>query len=103
MGLVTPLASGVAATWDRLLAADSGAGSIQKFDASDLACRIACEVPRGEGVGLFDADSYISPKDQRKVDQFIIFGMAAAQQAIEDSGWTPTEEESLIRTGLLLG
>ena len=103
MGLVTPLASGVDATWDRLLAADSGAGSIQKFDASDLACRIACEVPRGEGVGLFDADSYISPKDQRKVDQFIIFGMAAAQQAIEDSGWTPTEEESLIRTGVLLG
>tara|TARA_A100001037_G_scaffold287917_1_gene297973 strand:+ start:5984 stop:7243 length:1260 start_codon:yes stop_codon:yes gene_type:complete len=103
IGLVTPLASGVDETWSRLLAAESGAGSIQKFDTSDLACRIACEVPRGEGAGLFNADDYVAPKDQRKVDLFIIFGMAAAQQAIEDAGWTPTDEESLIRTGVLLG
>jgi 3-oxoacyl-[acyl-carrier-protein] synthase II len=103
IGLVTPLASGVDETWNRLLAADSGAGSIQKFDASDLSCRIACEVPRGEGAGLFNADAYLSPKDQRKVDLFIIFGMAAAQQAIEDAGWTPTDEEALTRTGVLLG
>ncbi len=103
IGLVTPLASGVDETWSRLLAAESGAGSIQKFDTSDLACRIACEVPRGEGAGLFNADEYVAPKDQRKVDLFIIFGMAAAQQAIEDAGWTPTDEESLIRTGVLLG
>ncbi len=100
IGLVTPLASGVDETWNRLLAADSGAGSIQKFDASDLSCRIACEVPRGEGAGLFNADAYLSPKDQRKVDLFIIFGMAAAQQAIEDAGWTPTDEEALTRTGV---
>ncbi|MBH64432.1 MAG: beta-ketoacyl-[acyl-carrier-protein] synthase II [Alphaproteobacteria bacterium] len=103
IGLVTPLASGVDETWSRLLAAESGAGSIQKFDTSDLACRIACEVPRGEGAGLFNADEYVALKDQRKVDLFIIFGMAAAQQAIEDAGWTPTDEESLIRTGVLLG
>ena len=103
VGLVTPLASGVEETWSRLIAGESGAGSIQKFDASDLACRIACEIPRGEGSGLFNADDYVPPKDQRKVDQFIIYGIAAAQQAVEDSGWTPTDEESLERTGVLLG
>ena len=95
IGLVTPLASGVDDSWNRLLAAGSGAGPIQKFDASDLACRIACEVPRGEGAGLFNADVYLAPKDQRKVDLFIIFGMAAAQQAIEDSGWAPTDEAAV--------
>ncbi len=103
IGLVTPLASGVKETWSRLIAGESGAGSIENFDASDLACRIACEVPRGEGAGLFNADDHIPPKDQRKVDQFIIFGMAAARQAVEDAGWTPTDEESLKRTGVLLG
>ena len=103
IGLVTPLASGVEETWSRLIAGESGAGSIQKFDTSDLACRIACEVPRGDGTGLFNADEYVAPKDQKKVDQFIVFGMAAAQQAIEDADWMPTDEESLIRTGILLG
>ena len=103
IGLVTPLASGVDETWKRLIAGESGAGSIQKFDTSDFACRIACEVPLGDGAGLFNADHYVAPKDQKKVDQFIVFGMAAAQQAIEDSEWMPTEEESLIRTGVLLG
>ena len=103
IGLVTPLASGVKETWSRLIAGESGAGSIENFDASDLACRIACEVPRGEGAGLFNADDHIPPKDQRKVDQFIVFGMAAARQAVEDAGWTPTDEESLKRTGVLLG
>ena len=103
IGLVTPLASGVEETWSRLIAGESGAGSIQKFDTSDLACRIACEVPRGAGTGLFNADEYVAPKDQKKVDQFIVFGMAAAQQAIEDADWMPTDEESLIRTGILLG
>lgn len=103
IGLVTPLASGVKETWSRLIAGESGAGSILKFDTSDLACRIACEVPRGEGAGMFNADEYVAPKDQKKVDQFIVFGMAAAQQAIEDADWMPTDEESLIRTGVLLG
>lgn len=103
LGLVTPLASGVNETWERLVAGESGAGSIQKFDTSDLACRIACEVPRGEGEGLFNADEYVPPKDQRKVDQFIVFGMAAAEQAIRDAEWTPSDEESLERTGVLLG
>ena len=103
IGLVTPLASGVEETWSRLIAGESGAGSIARFDASDLACRIACEVPLGEGAGLFDADDHVPPKDQRKVDRFIVFGIAAARQAVEDAGWTPTDEESLERTGVLLG
>lgn len=103
IGLVTPLASGVKETWGRLIAGESGAGPIARFDASDLACRIACEVPRGEGAGLFDADDHVPPKDQRKVDRFIVFGIAAARQAVEDAGWTPTDEESLERTGVLLG
>lgn len=103
IGLVTPLASGVEETWSRLIAGESGAGPIARFDASDLACRIACEVPRGEGAGLFDADDHVPPKDQRKVDRFIVFGIAAARQAVEDAGWTPTDEESLERTGVLLG
>ena len=77
IGLVTPLASGVDETWKRLIAGESGAGSIQKFDTSDFACRIACEVPLGDGAGLFNADHYVAPKDQKKVDQFIVFGMAA--------------------------
>ena len=103
IGLVTPLASGVEETWSRLIAGESGAGPIARFDASDLACRIACEVPLGEGAGLFDADDHVPPKDQRKVDRFIVFGIAAARQAVEDAGWTPTDEESLERTGVLLG
>ena len=103
IGLVTPLASGVEETWGRLIAGESGAGPIARFDASDLACRIACEVPRGEGAGLFNADDHVPPKDQRKVDRFIVFGIAAARQAVEDAGWTPTDEESLERTGVLLG
>ncbi len=103
IGLVTPLASGVEETWSRLIAGESGAGPIGKFDASDLACRIACEVPCGKGAGLFDADDHVPPRDQRKVDRFIVFGMAAARQAVEDAGWTPTDEESLERTGVLLG
>ena len=103
IGLVTPLASGVKETWSRLIAGESGAGPIARFDASDLTCRIACEVPRGEGAGLFDADDHVPPKDQRKVDRFIVFGIAAARQAVEDAGWTPTDEESLERTGVLLG
>lgn len=104
LGLVTPLASGVEETWSRLLAGQSGAGPITIFDASDLATTYACEVPRGDGSdGTFNADDYLEAKDQRKVDTFILFGIAAAQQAVEDSGWMPTDRDSLERTGVLIG
>ena len=104
LGLVTPLADGVEESWKRLLAGQSGAGPITSFDASALATTYACEVPRGDGSdGTFNSDTYMAPKDQRKVDDFILFGIAAAQQAVEDSGWMPTEEADLVRTGVLIG
>jgi 3-oxoacyl-[acyl-carrier-protein] synthase II len=104
LGLVTPLASGVEKTWERLLAGQSGAGTIRRFDASHLATTYACEVPVGDGSdGTFNADDWMEPKEQRKVDDFILFGMAAAIQAVEDAGWTPTDTESLERTGVLIG
>ncbi len=103
LGLVTPLANGVEETWTRLIAGESGAGPITKFETDDLACRIACEVPRGDQPGQFNADDVMPAKDQRKVDEFIIFGMGAADEAIKDSGWQPEDEEALCRTGVLLG
>ena len=104
LGLVTPLADGVEKSWERILEGQSGAGTIKGFDASGLATTYACEVPLGDGTdGTFNADKYMEPKEQRKVDTFILFGMAAAQQAIEDSGWMPTERADQERTGVLMG
>ena len=104
LGLVTPLADGVEASWSRILDGQSGAGPITGFDASRLVTQYACEVPLGDGTdGTFNADKYMEPKEQRKVDTFIMFGVAAAQQAIEDSGWLPTDREDQERTGVLIG
>jgi len=104
LGLVTPLADGVEESWKRILDCQSGAGPITVFDASNCVTQYACEVPLGDGTdGTFNADTYMAPKDQRKVDTFILFGMAAAQQAIEDSGWMPEDTPSLERTGVLIG
>ncbi len=104
LGLVTPLADGVEASWSRILDGQSGAGPITGFDASELVTQYACEVPLGDGTdGTFNADTYMAPKDQRKVDTFILFGLAAAQQAVEDSGWMPEDRESQERTGVLIG
>ena len=104
LGLVTPLADGVEATWERLLAGQSGAGPISLFDASGLATTYACEVKRGDGSdGTFNPDAYLAPKEQRKVDEFILFGIAAAQQAIEDSGWVADTDEKQHRTGVMIG
>ncbi len=104
LGLVTPLASGVEESWSRLLDGQSGAGPITRFDTSNVATTYACEVPLGDGSdGTFNADDYMAPKEQRKVDDFIVYGIAAASQAVEDSGWTPQDDESLERTGVLIG
>jgi 3-oxoacyl-[acyl-carrier-protein] synthase II len=104
LGLVTPLATGVEETWSRLLAGQSGAGPITRFDASHLATTYACELTRGDGTdGTFNPDDWMEPKEARKVDEFILYGMAAADQAIRDAGWTPTDTESLERTGCLIG
>jgi 3-oxoacyl-[acyl-carrier-protein] synthase II len=104
LGLVTPLGCGVEHTWERLIAGQSGIRGIQSFDVSDLPSKIAGQVPSGETAeGYFNADDYMAPKDRRKVDTFIVYGMAAAQQAIADSGWQPDDLESLERTGVMIG
>jgi 3-oxoacyl-[acyl-carrier-protein] synthase II len=102
--LVTPLADGVEATWSRLLAGQSGAGPITQFDPVNVVTTYACEVPLGDGSdGSFNADTYMEPKEQRKVDDFILYGVAAAQQAVLDSGWVAEDAEAQNRTGVLIG
>ncbi|WP_146587377.1 beta-ketoacyl-ACP synthase II [Puniceibacterium confluentis] len=104
LGLVTPLACGVEESWSRLLDGQSGAGTISRFDASHLATTYACEVPQGDGTdGTFNADDWMAPKDRRKVDDFILYGIAAAEQAVRDADWRPTDRESLDRTGVMIG
>jgi 3-oxoacyl-[acyl-carrier-protein] synthase II len=104
LGMVTPLACGVEPTWKRLIAGESGLGAIQSFDVSDLPCKVGGQVPRGEtSSGLFNADDWVPPKDQRKMDEFIVFAMTAGTQAVEDSGWKPQSDEERDRTGVLIG
>src|SRR5258707_9227610 len=104
MGLVTPLGIGLERVWGRLLAGESGIRAIQSFDVSDLPSRVAAQVPRGDrDSGLFNADDWVPPKDQRRMDQFIVYAMAAAVQAVEDAGWAPTDEEERERTGVMIG
>jgi 3-oxoacyl-[acyl-carrier-protein] synthase II len=104
IGAVTPLGAGVDNIWRRILNGESGAGAIQSFDVSDLAVKIACEVPVGDREsGAFNPDDHVPPKDQRKMDRFIIYGIGAADEAIADAGWTPDSEEELERTGVMIG
>ena len=104
LGLVTPLACGVEQTWQRLLAGHSGIKRVEKFDVSDLACKIAGQVPRGDGAeGTFNPDDWMEPKEQRKVDDFIIFAMSAATQALNDADWHPREYDDQITSGVLIG
>src|SRR5437660_5435854 len=104
LGMVTPLACGVEASWHRLLNGESGASRIEKFDVSDLPAKIACQVPRGNGSdGTFNPDQWMEPKEQRKVDDFIIFAVCAARQALDDAGWKPVSYEDQIGTGVMIG
>ena len=104
LGMVTPLACGVEETWARLLAGQSGAGPITRFDASNVVTKYACEIPFGDGSdGSFNPDDWMDAKDRRKVDDFILYGMAAAEQAVKDSGWEPETEEQRERTGVMIG
>ena len=104
LGMVTPLGCGVEPTWTRLLAGKSGAVPIDRFEVADLPARIAFQIPGGDKAdGLFHADQWMDPKDQRKVDDFIIYGMAAARQALDDAQWHPRSYEDQIRTGVMIG
>lgn len=110
IGIVSPLANGREATWERLIAGQSGAGKIDVFDASDMPCKIAFQVPyvsgRGGGAGdahAFDPDKVLSAKEQRRIDEFILYAIAAADEAVEDSGWKPESEDEKERTGVMIG
>ena len=102
--MVTPLGCGVETTWRRLLAGESGARRVDRFDVSDIPAKIACQIPRGDGSdGSYNPDQWMEPKEQRKVDEFITFAMCAARQAIDDSGWHPQNEDDRAATGVLIG
>jgi 3-oxoacyl-[acyl-carrier-protein] synthase II len=104
MGMVTPLGCGVEPSWRRLVAGASGARKVDTFDVSDLPSRIACMIPRGDGTaGTFNPDQWMEPKEQRKVDDFIVYAMCAARQAIEDSGCAPKSYDEQIAIGVLIG
>ena len=104
MGMVTPLACGVEATWARLIAGDSGARKIDTFEVSDITCKIAGMIPYGDGSnGTYNPDQWMEPKEQRKVDKFIVYAMCAAKQALDDAGWHPKTPEEQNTTGVMIG
>ncbi|RJF78860.1 beta-ketoacyl-ACP synthase II [Rhodopseudomonas palustris] len=104
LGMVSPLGCGVDATWSRILNGESGARKIDAFEVSDLASQIACIIPRGDGSdGTFNPDQWMEPKDQRKVDDFIVYAMCAARQALDDANWHPSTEEERCASGVLIG
>jgi 3-oxoacyl-[acyl-carrier-protein] synthase II len=103
LGMVSPLACGVEATWRRLLAGESAAARVENFDVSDIACRIAAQVPRGSDPDAFRPDEWMEPKEQRRVDEFIIYAASAATQALRDANWSPETYEDQIESGVLIG
>src|SRR6202790_4184443 len=104
LGMVTPLACGIEQTWQRLLAGESGIKRIEKFEVSDITCKIAGQVPRGDGAhGTFNPDDWMEPKEQRKVDDFILYAMGAASQALDDADWHPRDYDDQITSGVLIG
>ena len=104
LGLVTPLGIGVKNNWDGITSGKSGIAAIESFDVSDLPAKIAGQVPRGSSSdAMFDPDLYMSPKEQRRVDDFIVYAMGAAVQAVEDAGWEPDNENDRERTGVVIG
>lgn len=103
-GMVSPLGCGTEITWERLLAGKSGARLVTEFEVEDLPAKIACRIPVGDGTdGTFNADDWMEPKEQRKVDPFILYGMAAATMALDDANWHPETDEDQIATGVLIG
>ena len=103
LGMVTPLGSGVDHNWSEITAGKSGISKIETFDVSDISCRIAGQVPGADHPGGLNLDDWIEPREQRKQDRFIQLGLAAACQAVEDSGWMPNDREAQNRTGVMIG
>ncbi len=103
IGAVTPLASNAEASWDKIINSQSGIGNITLFDVTDSVCKIAGEVKFGDGADLFNPDIYIDQKEQKKMDRFIHFAIAGAEQAIFDSGWKVQNEQQAYRTGVMIG
>ncbi len=103
IGLVTPLGCGAGDVWANLLAGKNGAKRVTDFDVSDIACQIGCFIPRGSGRGEFNPDDWMEPKEQRKVDDFIVYAISAADQALADAGWAPKTEDERVRSGVLIG
>jgi 3-oxoacyl-[acyl-carrier-protein] synthase II len=104
LGLVTPVGVGVDHAWSNIVAGKSGAVRVTSFPVDDLTCQIACELPRGSKAdGKFDADDWMEPKESRKVDPFIVYAVAAADQALADAGWKPVSHEDQVATGVLIG
>ena len=103
LGLVSPLGVGVSHNWRRLIASESGLGKITYFDPSDMTCQVAGQVPRGDEAGAFNPDRFMEPKEQKKMDDFIHYAVAAADEAIKDSGYVPANDEARNRTGVLIG
>src|SRR5712691_3479623 len=104
LGMVTPLACGVEASWQRLVGGQSGCSRVERFDVSDLPVKIACQIPAGDGSnGSFNPDQWMEPKEQRTDDDFIHYAMCAARQALEDSGWRPASRDDQIATGVVIG
>ena len=104
MGMLTPLGCGVETTWQRLLKGESGAKQIDTFNVSDISCKVACVIPRGDGSnGTYNPDQWMEPKEQRKVDEFIVYAMCAARQALDDAGWRPQSYEDQTNTGVMIG
>ena len=103
-GMVSPLGCGTEVSWSRLLAGQNAARLVTEFEVEDLPAKIACRIPFGDGTdGTYNADQWMEPKEQRKVDPFIVYGMAAADMALADANWHPTSEEDQIATGVLIG
>jgi len=103
MGLLTPLGRGVQRNWDRLIAGENGFRRIDRFEVDDLSAQVAAMVPMGTGEGELDLDSVAPAKERRRMDDFIVYALAAAEDAVADSGWTPEDEESCSRTGVMIG
>jgi len=111
LGLLTPLGWGVETSWKNILAGKSGAGKITAFDSEGYGCQVACEVPRVDGrggggpevEGSFDPDKVMSAKDRRRIDDFILYAVAAADEAVRDAGWMPEDEAERERTGVIIG